>query len=136
MAQMQQCFAEDLLLNNSAQFSKPIKVDREQNQDIMWKKSTKVCAWKRKCIIFPQDNDQPHVFWWSGKNCYSLTGKLSLICLICITIYSCFYRILLRKIIWILLRKIAKDTKSSSLLRKINSSGGMKLSSCLKSGTK
>ena len=29
----------------------------------------------RKRIIFHQDNTRPHIFWWPGKNCYSLAGK-------------------------------------------------------------
>ena len=57
----------------------------------------------RKCIIFHQDNARSHVFWWPGKNCYSLAGKFWFISPIHqilhlqVSIYFGLYKILLKE---------------------------------------
>ena len=93
----------------------------------------------RKCIIFRQDNARLHVFWWPGKNCYSLAGKFWFICCLHqtlhlqISIYFGLYKILLMEKIsipW----KTVKGTWNSSLLKKMKSFGKMALWSCLKNG--
>ena len=55
----------------------------------------------RKSMISHQDNTRPHVLWWPGKICYSLSGKFWFICCthhtlhLQISIYFDLYKILL-----------------------------------------
>ena len=55
----------------------------------------------RKSMISHQDNARPHVLWWPGKICYSLSGKFWFICHthhrlhLPISIYFVLYKILL-----------------------------------------